>query len=96
MKGGSKGKSFNDRELAGQVRNLALGHLKKILSENYEDKEYQKQMLLKLANTLLPRLNELSGENGGPIELKTITGMTISKDDADTIQNEEPEATTSK
>ena len=59
--------TFNDMQLAGQVRNLALNHLKKILDEKYEDKDYQKQMLLKLANTLLPRLNEHTGQDGEPL-----------------------------
>ncbi len=74
MKGSSKGKSFNDMQLAGQVRNLALNHLQKILSDDYADKDYQKQMLLKLANTILPRLNEHTGADGGAIEL---TGVDI-------------------
>ncbi len=67
MKGGSTGVSFNDRQLAGQVRSLALGHLQKVLSEDYKDKEYQKQMLLKIAPSLLPRLNEHTGEDGAPL-----------------------------
>jgi len=67
MKGSPKGKSFNDRQLAGQVRSLALGHLEKVLQPNYEDKDYQKAMLLKLAPSLLPRLNELTGKDGEPL-----------------------------
>lgn len=66
--GGSKGKTFSDRELAGEVRNLGLKKLKVILGDNYEDVEYQKQILLRLAPSLLPRLNEHSGEGGGPIQ----------------------------
>lgn len=69
MKGGSKGKLFSDRELAGQVRNLALDHLMKVLDPKYKDKTYQKAMLLKIAPTLLPRLNEHTGEDGKPIVL---------------------------
>lgn len=64
MKGGSKGKSFNDRLLAGEVRSLALEHVKKILDPEYEDKQFQKAMLLKLATNILPRLNEHTGEDG--------------------------------
>lgn len=67
MKGANKGKSFNDMVLAGQVRNLALGHLKKVLDPKYKDKRFQKAMLLKLATTLLPRLNEHSGVDGKPL-----------------------------
>ena len=69
MKNAKLGTSFNDRQLAGEVRSLALSHLKKVLDEDYEDKDYQKQMLLKLANTLLPRLNELTGADGEPLIL---------------------------
>lgn len=72
MKGGSKGTSFNDMQLAGQVRNLALNHLQKILAPDYEDKDYQKQMLLKLANTILPRLNEHTGQDGEAIKIQGV------------------------
>lgn len=67
---GNKGVSFNDRQLAGQVRNLALAHLKKVLDPKFKDKDYQKQMLLKLAPALLPRLNEHTGGDGEPLVLK--------------------------
>ena len=36
--------------------------------------DYKKAMLLKLANTVLPRLNEHTGEDGGPIK-QDITGI---------------------
>lgn len=64
---GNKGVSFNDRQLAGKVRSLALEHLAKVLADDYKDKVYQKQMLLKLATTLLPRLQEVTGEDGSPL-----------------------------
>lgn len=70
MKGNSKGVEFNDRLLAGQVRSLGLTHLQKILSEDYPDKGFQKEMLLKIGSALLPRLNEHTGEGGGPIKLE--------------------------
>lgn len=70
MKGATKGTSFNDRQLAGQVRSMALEHLKIVLSEDYKDKAYQKQMLLKLSSSLLPRLAEVTGEDGRPIQVK--------------------------
>ncbi len=54
MKGG---KSFQDRERSANIRNIALDHLEKILSPKYKDKKYQKEILLRLAPTLLPRLN---------------------------------------
>lgn len=64
---GSGGRSFNDRELAGNVRSMALGHLKKVLEDGYSDIEYQRAVLLKLAPSLLPRLNEHSGADGSPL-----------------------------
>ena len=51
------GKSFQDRERSANIRNLALDHLEIILSHSYKDKKYQKEILLRLAPTLLPRLN---------------------------------------
>jgi hypothetical protein len=57
MRGNSRGVKFTDRELAGNVRNLGLKKLKVVLSDDYPDKEYQKQILLRLAPSLLPRLN---------------------------------------
>ena len=68
--GGSKGKSFSDRELAGEVRNLGLKHLKKVLESINLDgfeatlTDFQAQVLLRLAPNLLPRLNEHTGADG--------------------------------
>jgi hypothetical protein len=59
---GQGGKSFQDRELAARVRTLTLAecekHLKKGKGKLYE------QVLLKLASSVLPRLNEHSGPDG--------------------------------
>lgn len=60
----SKGASFNDRILAGKVRSMGLEHLEKILDKKYPDKEFQKAIILKIAPTLLPRLNEHTGKDG--------------------------------
>lgn len=56
------GKSFQDRELAATVRSMALEKIKVILSRavvemNESDKRLHDEVLLKLAGTLLPRLN---------------------------------------
>ena len=66
IKGGTKGKSFNDRELAGKVRSLALNQVVQVLKgELYDDdKTFHKALLLKMSSNLLPRLNELTGEDG--------------------------------
>lgn len=68
--GGQKGKSFNDRELAGEVRTLTLTEIKKALLG--DDEDFKKQVILKLAGTILPRLNELTGENGGAIKIEGV------------------------
>ena len=54
MKGG---KSFQDRTRSANIRNLGLDFLEKILSPKYKDKAYQREIMLRLAPTLLPRLN---------------------------------------
>lgn len=63
MKGNSKGASFNDRELAAKVRSLGLEEIKKIL-EQKKMNELKKQVLLRIAPALLPRLSEVTGADG--------------------------------
>lgn len=62
---------INDKKLAAEVRSLALAEIKAILEQDGLT-EMKKQVILKLASTVLPRLNEHSGEGGGEIMLKTI------------------------
>ncbi len=59
------GKNYNDRILASEVRTLALEKVKLLLKKG-KGKFYE-QVLIRLAGSLLPRLNELSGEGGGPL-----------------------------
>ena len=78
------GKSYNDRVLAAEVRTLGLKKIKQCLSDDDNKKysaDFQRQLLIRLAGTLLPRLNEHTGENGGAIKVKQITGMVITKDE---------------
>ena len=81
---GQGGKSMQDRELATKVRTKALNDIYAVLDGD-EDVEtwsdLKKQVVLKLAGTVLPRLNELSGKDGGPIEI----------DDFSNLSNEELE-----
>lgn len=66
-KGNSGGKSFNDRQLAATVRTLALTEIKKYLEgteKDYKNKEMKEALILKLAPSLLPRLNEHTGKDG--------------------------------
>lgn len=59
---------YTDRILAQEVRSLTLKKIKAVL-ESDEDKEFQKALLLRLAGSVLPRLNEHTGEDGSPINL---------------------------
>ena len=64
------GVTKNDRMLASRVRNLVLTQIESVL--NGDDENFKKQLLLKLATNALPRLNEHTGEDGEPINLKII------------------------
>ena len=70
ISGGNKGKSFNDRELAGEVRTLTLNEIKKALKG--KDEDFKKQIILRLSGSILPRLNEVTGENGGAIKIEGV------------------------
>lgn len=69
--GNSGGHTYNDKQLAAEVRKLALNEIKEILLEQGMS-QLKQQVILKLAGTVLPRLNEHSGEGGGPIEQRVI------------------------
>jgi hypothetical protein len=74
--GNTGGKSLQDRQLAASVRSLALGEIKKYLEakeDGYKDKEMKSALLLKLAPSLLPRLNEVSGQDGEPIVISWLS-----------------------
>lgn len=72
-KSGATGRNFNDRERASRVRNLALDEIEGILNKKIKvSKEFRNQIVLKLAGQVLPRLNELSGEDGGPLTVQII------------------------
>lgn len=76
---GQGGKTLNDRKLAAEVRTMSLRQMKAILEGKDAGKlpytpMLHEDLLKKLAATALPRLNEHSGEDGGPIE---ITGVSI-------------------
>lgn len=75
----------NDRELGARVRRLTLKQIEKILLG--EDENYKKEIIMKLAPSILPRINEHSGgldEKGelAPILVKFIDGS--EKDNRDT------------
>lgn len=57
----------NDRELGARVRRLTLKQIEKILLG--DDDAYKKEIIMKLAPSILPRINEHSGENGEAIKV---------------------------
>lgn len=67
---GKGGKTYEDRQLAGRVRTLALEEIEKILHRP-KHKLYG-AVIIKLAGTVLPRLNEHSGPEGKPIPLLSV------------------------
>jgi hypothetical protein len=66
------GKTLNDRKLAASVRTLGLRELERILK--LDDCEYKREIMKKLAPTLLPRLNEHTGEDGEKLFPKPLLG----------------------
>ena len=64
---GQGGKSMQDRKLAARVRTLTLNEIEKVL-KNRKNKLYG-PVLVKLAGTVLPRLNEHTGKDGEAIEI---------------------------
>lgn len=66
MKGG---KTLNDRKLAADVRTIGLRQIKFFLESLDDNDIFKRQLLLKLAPTLLPRINEHSGNDGQPINI---------------------------
>ncbi len=61
------GKSHQDIELAARVRSLTLQECERQLKKK-KGRLYE-AVLLRLAGTVLPRLNEVSGQDGTPIQL---------------------------
>ena len=74
------GKSFQDRELAAEVRSLCLNEIRDVLLqsdkaiEEYGDDlpKYKKEIVLKMSTAILPRLQEHSGPEGSPIPLLNV------------------------
>ena len=80
--GNSGGKSLNDRRLAAEVRTLALKEILRLLSipkVEMSAAEYElfKAILLRLAGSVLPRMTEITGEDGEKLHI------TISKEIAE-------------
>jgi len=70
----------NDRELGARVRRLTLRQIEKILLG--EDESYKKEIIMKLAPSILPRINEVSGDGGDPIKITIeVAGSIAQKND---------------
>ena len=62
------GSPVNNRKLADQLRAKLLIHANKIMDG--DDEEAKNKLLEKMGNALLPRLTEVTGENGGELKIK--------------------------
>ena len=80
--GNSGGKSLNDRKLAAKVRTLALTEIQEILLQEGLT-EMKKQILLKLAPSILPRLNEHTGEDGERLIIPIYGGLSVQEHNGD-------------
>ncbi len=68
----------NDRELGARVRRLTLRKIEEVLKG--DDEEFKKAVILKLSSSILPRLNEVTGEGGEPMKITIeIAGEVASK-----------------
>ena len=77
-----------DRKLGAEVRRLTLKRIKAILEG--EENDFQRAVILKLASTVLPRINEHSGEDGSPIVIqiaKDISDKYEASSEPDTSSN---------
>lgn len=74
---GQGGKTYEDRLLAGEVRKLTLEECKKHLKKG-KGRLYE-ALLVKLAGTALPRLNEVTGADGDALFPVPIYGGKSSK-----------------
>jgi len=75
-----------DPELVKDVRMAALTDILEVLKESSKAKRFGKfkqEMLLKLAPTVMPRINEHNGGDGQPIQVQM-----ISFDDNNSVQPE--------
>ena len=67
------GKTFNDREESAKTRRKVLACINKVYDgKEGELTEKQWELTLRMAVIVLPRLNEHTGEDGGPIQFGQI------------------------
>jgi hypothetical protein len=66
------GKCFYDREKAGELRTSLLEDCIKVVNNDPEVEEwsdFKKQLILKMSTNLLPRLQEVTGAEGEPLQV---------------------------
>lgn len=85
-----RGVISHDRKLAGEVRRMTLDQIKKILETpkvemSERDYELWKAILLSLSRSILPRLTELTGNEGEPLTIqmsyRDVSKMTLEEVD---------------
>lgn len=67
----------NDRELGARVRRLTLKKIEAVL--NGDDEEFKKAIILKLSSSILPRINEVTGENGDAMKITIEIAGTVAQ-----------------
>lgn len=63
---------FDTRKLINEVRHLTLKEIKEILLDTTHkkvEKAFRQALLIKLASNVLPRVNEIAGEGGEPLQM---------------------------
>lgn len=83
--GNSGGKTINDRILAAEVRQLALKKIRVILKG--KDTEFQRQIILRLASSVLPRLKEPFDMTSEPLQVVFDAAFDKSASKKETVEN---------
>ena len=66
------GHPYYSRILSADVRDLTLREIRRVLLDKRcksHTKEFRQQLILRLAGSVLPRIQENSGPGGGPMEM---------------------------
>lgn len=67
------GKSYNDRIQSARVRSKVLAAIEKVYDGKGKSlSKMQWELTLRMATIVLPRLNEHTGEDGGPIQVNEV------------------------
>ena len=83
---------FNDRKKSGDVRSKVLDCIQLVLDDDLEVNDwsdYKKDLIRRMSTSILPRLNELSGPDGGEIPLPIYGGLSKYDSNSKDIQTKE-------